>query len=447
MKDKKALVVGLGVSGMSAAAFLLKRGASVTGIDKDKKGVEEKPEYSQLCQQGLQVFSEDEFISGNPDIILESFDIIVVSPGVPQGHPIYQAAIKQGVEVVGEIELACRNIDQPFIGITGTNGKTTVSLLIAHVLNVSGKSAKVVGNAGIPLTSEIMEDDHSILVCELSSYQLETMRCRIIDYAALLNITPDHLDRYESMEDYAKAKISIASCLKTYGKLYIEESAYKKYVSLFGAFIPKTYGYSQSCDVYTDKDTIFFKEGVDLLLPKLYRGKSCHDVENIMAAFALCSQLGVTPEEFSEAFESFQKPPHRIEFVTEVRGVAFYNDSKGTNPDAVIRAVESMSGNVVLIAGGQDKGTGYSSWILPFKGKVQTVCAIGQAKKIIEQELGCDLQIIPCETLEKAVKTAFSIAKEGENVLLSPGCSSFDMFKNYEHRGNAFKQIVHELDT
>lgn len=440
---KVVLVLGLGVSGRSAAEFLLDRGAHVVGLDHNAETLRENKEVAGLGKKGLKTFLDTEPIAS------DSFDLIIASPGVPRTHPIYRIAREKGKEVIGEVELACRNIVQPFIGITGTNGKTTVSMLVGHVLNFSGRKANVLGNSGIPLTSRLSQNFREIIVCELSSYQLETLQSKVIDHGVVLNITPDHLDRYNDMEDYACAKIKMAHCLKEQGKLFVGESIFTEYKRNFKGIKPKTIGFNPECDVFCDKKSIYMegsKENIELLLPDHYIGKSSHDVENIMAAFALCNEMGVDASTFVKALETFKKLPHRIEFVRSLGGVSFYNDSKGTNLDSVIRAVESMPGKVVLIAGGKTKGTRFASWLNSFGDKVRCICAIGEAKSKLDEELSGKYPVERFQSLESAVDRAFTIAQEGENVLLSPGCASFDMFKNFEHRGDRFKEIVLALE-
>ncbi len=433
------LVLGLGISGRSAAKFLLERGAKVAGADKNLEKLEENAEVSALKALGLQIFRDSD------PILIDSFSLVVASPGVSPKHPLYATACEKGIEVIGEIELACRHISQPLIGITGTNGKTTVSLLVGHIFNSLGRKAQVLGNAGVPLTSQISGDLDEIIVCELSSYQLETLQVKIIDCGVILNITPDHLDRYQAMTEYAKAKVWMEQCIRKPNKLYVGESVKKEYYGLFKR-IPKTFGFNAACDVYCDTKAIFIKENIEMILPGDYRGKSNHDVENLMAAYAMCHEMGVAPKDFLNAFSSFKKPPHRIEYVKTINGINFFNDSKGTNLDAVIRAVDSMEGNVVLIAGGLAKGAEFTSWISAFGNKVKGICAIGEAKNKLVEDLSKRYSVTTCDSLESAVKQAFTIAQEGENVLLSPGCASLDMFKNFEHRGDCFKEIVLALE-
>lgn len=438
LKGKKILVLGLGLSGRSASRFLLDKKAKVFGVDRDIITLEH-PEIALMKQRGMVALHENE----KPSI--EDIDLVVVSPGIPPTHFLYQAALKRGLEIIGEVELACRYLKKFFLGITGTNGKTTVSLLVGHILNFSGKSAIVAGNVGIPLTKELSNQNSQIIVCELSSYQLETMQTPVIDLGVILNVTPDHLDRYSDMEEYAKAKFRMEGCLKGKGRLYIESSCYERFRYLLKNVKPNTYGYTSSCGIHTDLQCIFINGKERYSLPLSLRNRRSHDLENIMVAFALCQELGVEPEIFDQALKTFKKLPHRIEFVRKVDGISFYDDSKGTNIDAVIRAVESMSGKVILIAGGLDKGASYAPWVSAFEKKVKAIFAIGQAKEKMYKELSHTFPVEICQTLEEAIVFSHSIAKEGDNILLSPGCASFDMFQDYAHRGKEFKKIVHNL--
>lgn len=445
MKNKKVLVVGLGLSGRSAAKFLLKRGATVCGVDRNLELITNHQEVLELVQGGLLALHEPEHLD------IGQFDLVVVSPGIPPTNPYYVAAQKAGIEIIGEIELACRFLDQPFLAVTGTNGKTTTTLLIAHVLNENRKMACALGNVGVPLTSELDSSefglvDH-ILVVELSSFQLETLNKKVVDAGVILNITPDHLDRYPNMQAYAAAKLHLKDCLKPNGKLYIFESTYNEFRDLLKGYKPLTYGYSPSCTFYTDKEQVYYKKNVEYFLPQHYRGLESHDVENMIAAYALCKEMGITPEQFLNALATFKKPAHRLEFVCSFRGVAYYDDSKGTNIDAVIRAVDALQGEIILIAGGVDKGAAYTPWIKAFAGRVKCVFAIGQAASKIKQDLSMSLTVEERPTLEDAVKDATTLAKPGQVVLLSPGCSSFDMFRDYAHRGEEFQRIVNMLET
>lgn len=441
-KEKRVAVLGLGITGQAAAKFLLKSGATVLGIDKKSN-----PE---LCQELTDAFSFT-FISETSFLEKDAyaFDFLVVSPGVPRNHPIYAKSQQMGIEIVGEVELACRMIDpakHQMIGITGTNGKTTVTLLIEHALKSCGRQVKALGNVGKPLIEECMNltnDQHATYVIELSSFQLETLHAPVFDAACILNITPDHLDRYESFEEYAQQKWHLINLLKPSAKLI----CYNKACS------PATqnqkilkYGYEDTCDYQIKEEglqlgntTLMSWNGLNFKFPS-------HDLENCVAAYLICSQLGIDSDSFFKAAKTFTKPAHRIEFVRNVNGVAYINDSKGTNIDAVERAVESLSTDIILIAGGVHKGFPYHPWIASFKDKVKAIIAIGDSAQHIKKDLSPYFPVTLCENMEQAITQAKIHAKKGQTVLLSPGCSSYDMYRDYKHRGEEFKRLVWELD-
>lgn len=437
---QKVLVLGMGVSGRSAVEFLLAHGASVCGIDRDAHLLANHPEIQKLRQMGLTVCCEGELAN------LAQFDFMVLSPGVPLNHSLVIAAQQAKIPVVGEIELGCQVVKNSIIGITGTNGKTTVTLLVTHVLQYCGQAAKALGNVGIPFTHELLTiDPKTVIVLELSSYQLETLYQHCLETGLILNITPDHLDRYQTMEAYAKAKCEIERSLKPESFLYMEESAWQQYGHLLKNKKPRLYGYHQTAFIYTDLSNVFRNGEKAFELPPALKNKKSHDLENLLAAYALCADRGVTTQDFLAAWHSFKKPAHRIEFIKEHQGVRYYDDSKGTNIDAVIRAVQFLEGPIVLIAGGVDKGCPYTPWLEGFENKVKLICAIGEAAGKICDQLAPQIPVKIFKSLEEAVQQAAQFAQRGDYVLLSPGCSSFDMFKDYAHRGREFQRIVLDL--
>ncbi|MFA6501974.1 MAG: Mur ligase family protein, partial [Parachlamydiales bacterium] len=336
---------------------------------------------------------------------------IIVSPGISPNHEIISEAIKRNIEVIGEIELGVLYLKNRCIGITGTNGKTTLTKLLAHIFNNNNKVAYALGNVGTPLTSYIDKfgrDD--IIVLELSSFQLETMKTKFLDAAVIINITPDHLDRYPSFKEYGIAKLNIINCLKDDKKLYTTKKIIKNYLS--------------------DNNKNEIKQVTE-------------ESENI--AIKICLDFGIQKKDILNSIKTFQKDKHRIEFVREIKGISFYNDSKATNVHSVIFAVKKFKKPIILIAGGVDKGFTYKVWKRSFKNKVKTVLAIGQSREKIKNELkGFD--VLLCDSLKSAIDKAYALAQRNDNILFSPGCSSFDMFKNYEHRGDEFKKIVNGIE-
>lgn len=420
---KSALILGLGKSGRAAAELLLLHKQSVWAFD-DYLGASE--EVMRLEKMGLQRISDPR------SICWEEIDRCIISPGIDPGHAIYASAKEKAISIITEIEIALPFIAESLIAVTGTNGKTTVTLLIEHVLNASGICAKAVGNVGMPLCAYVLASKKAeVLVVELSSFQLETLDSSVFDQAIILNITPDHLDRYPNMQAYANAKLRLQNCVKEKGSLFINEKVVEQFGCLFGEKEYKTFGLYQ-------KDL----EGFSSLL---YRECAEHERENTLAAWALCKPFGISNTQFAQALTSFCRPPHRLEYIASIDEVDYYDDSKGTNIDAVICAVRTMQGKVVLIAGGIDKGGSYIAWRKPFLGKVKQVIAIGLAAKKIQQELDPFIPVVCTDSMQSAVVMAKEFAKKKECVLLSPGCASFDMFCDYAHRGREFQYQVRLL--
>ena len=411
VRHMKVVVLGLGVSGKCAADYLRERGDEVLGVDR-----------IQTALEGIRVVSDAE----QPQ--LENVELLVKSPGIDGSHPWVRAALLRGIAVVGEIDLALAELDQRgkrILAVTGSNGKTTTTLLAAHLLKTSGTRALAAGNIGVPLLSQIDGDDE-IFVVELSSFQLERIVIRpIFEGGVILNITPNHLDRHSSFDAYMQAKLKIALCLKEHAPLYVTQQV----LEVCGAQIkaPKI-------------------KKVETIWPLGYRDNRYrlfpHNVENALAAFAL---TGVSLANLQKGIETFVSPPHRLEFVREIAGVRYMNDSKATSVDAVIKALQALEAPIILIAGGVDKGGTFSDW-LPFcRGKVKSVLALGEAAERIERELGREMSVQRVSSLQEGVRIAARQAYAGDTVLLSPGCSSYDQFRDYLQRGETFTHIVREL--
>ncbi len=436
---KATIVLGLKKSGLAAAEFLLRQNVLVLGVDCDLSLLNTCPEIQRCKSLGLFVQHDSDPIDWN------RVDRLVVSPGVSPKHPLYKAARENGVPVTGEVELALPHFKGTLLAVTGTNGKTTVTLLTEHILKSAGIKAKALGNVGVPLCSYLLNPcDAEVFVIELSSYQLETMHTPLFDAGVILNITPDHLDRYDTFEDYARAKCHLQNLMKPSASFFVQKLVASN--PLIDRKNVKTFGFERDCDLFSDQSVITVCEKVECILPLNYREMGKHDVENAMAAWALCRSFSISKEQFSAALSSFKKPSHRVEFIRTVGGVSFYDDSKGTNIDAVVQAVRAMKGPVILIAGGVDKGASYLLWKEHFLGKVKEIVAIGQAAPKIYSELYPYFTVKLADTLESAVQAASSDAESGDSVLLSPGCSSFDMFQDYAHRGAEFQRIVRDVE-
>ncbi len=415
----KTLIVGLGKSGAAAYDLLEREGDEVVGVDDNPAAVQK-------------IIDAGKKATLIPHV--KEFDRLILSPGVPLTHPVVAEAMELGIPLIGEVELALQRLHLPAVGITGTNGKTTVTLLIAHVLRLAGHSAHALGNVGEPLTSYVSyakKDD--IAVVELSSFQLDVLSLPFFDIGVILNITPDHLDRYDSMQNYAESKCRLQHCLKPGGELWVHESIVKDFKKLLKAGY-KVYGQNPGCTLSKD-DVAFLRNS----------SPAAHEVENILAAWIVCRKFGVSEDVFQQAIKSFKKPAHRIEWVASLDGVDYVNDSKGTNIDATVKAVEAMEKPTLLIAGGLHKGASYEIWKKAFRGKVREVVAIGSAAEKIANDLKPDYQVSIQPTLSEAVRYCCSAAREGDVILLSPGCSSYDMFRDYAQRGDEFKRIVYLL--
>jgi UDP-N-acetylmuramoylalanine--D-glutamate ligase len=423
MKKKTVLIIGFGKSGRSAGKLYLDLGKKVYAVDSKAPVLRQTLEAQELLQKGVELFEDSEKID------FTNIEQVLLSPGVSPSHPLVLEAKKREIEVIGEIELGFRHLKNPAIGITGTNGKTTVTLLTAHILNSCGKKANALGNVGTPLTS-FKGSKEEILVTELSSFQLETMKTKCLDAAVILNITPDHLDRYRSIEEYAQAKLRIKEVLKPSGKLYIGKKLSSKY-------------FRKNKQEVFDDTTLLRDHPV---LEPLLRGKKLNvNRQNALASYWLCKAFGVSDEKFMKALQTFQAPPHRLEFLGETRGISFYNDSKATNIESVLHAVKTLKGPLILIAGGVDKGAPYTPWKKPFQKKVKRIYAIGLAAKKIKEQLESNFEVILADSLYDASQKAYKNADAKDQILLSPGCASFDSFRNYEHRGDEFRRFVHEI--
>ena len=438
-QKQHTIVLGLGTSGLSTIRFLASRGFTVFATDDNAEKLSQNFEnvfFVPVEEVALHITNSS-----------PSLAFLIISPGVPQSHPLVQHARTNGIEVIGEVELACRMLlpyAPTMVAVTGTNGKTTVTRLIAHILNYAAISCKAVGNIGTPLLDivELFEkNQRPVLVVELSSFQLETMNTPIFKAGVILNITPDHLDRHGTMEEYVQAKFRLSSCLMTESPLFVHESIHTRFTTPAHA---RLYGYNTDACAHSDLEHIFFSGVQETALPQELVHKRSHNLENFVAAYAMSRTLGIAPHICHDAYPSFTKAPHTLQYIRSINGVHCIDDSKGTNVDAVIRAVESIDGPIILIAGGVHKGEAYTVW-QEFAQKVRHIFAIGQAAPLIEQDVGSTIPVSCMPTLQEATISAIDAAKMGYTVLLSPGCSSFDMFQDYKDRGKQFQQVVNEI--
>ena len=450
LNNKKVLVVGLAKTGLSAAKFLLQKNSIVTVADIHSEKESVKIAAQELHALGAAI----ELGHHNEQTFLQS-DLIVLSPGVPHTILPIQKAIDKGIPVIGETELASRFIQSPMIAITGTNGKTTTTELVGEILRLSGKKVFVGGNIGTPLTNLLLEQNNvDGIVLELSSFQLDTIDTFCPDVAVILNITEDHLYRYENMDDYAASKFNIFKNQQPEHTAILnaqDEYCLKNATSIKSRIFwidndnPDCQKISVNCH---SKEQMIFPFGltIDISQTPLI---GHHNRQNIAAAILSAHKLGATSDGIQKAIHSFKGLPHRVEFIRTINGISFYNDSKATNVDAVVKALSCFEQPVHLILGGQDKGGDYSVLIPLITKNVCECILIGEAHNIIRKSLQTpQLDHIPfynATTLESAIQKAYENARSGDAVLLSPACASFDMFDSYNHRGNVFKNTVQSL--
>jgi len=446
VKDKRILVVGLGKSGAAAALFLEARGARVT-VSDSKQQTQLGGLIPQLLDQGIAV---ETGVHG--ERTFRDQDLIVVSPGVPVDAPSLTQARQLGIKIIGEVELASRYLQGKIIAISGSNGKTTTTTLAGEVLAHAGKKVLVGGNIGTPvieLVGQSSTDGWNVL--EISSFQLETIEQFHPAISVILNITPDHLDRHRTFENYvaAKARIFENQTANDAAVLNADDAAC---VGLAKGLKSQIVWFSRKNEVpsgaFVRGEKIIWKNKsgeTDVLAISDIPLKGSHNVENVLAAVSVGMLAGCAPERIREAVKQFKAVEHRLEFVSRLNGVDYYNDSKATNVDATMKALESFPANIHIILGGKDKGSDYSVLIDLLKQRAKRVYTIGAAAKKIEEQIAGAAPIEHCETLAKAVKFASASAVAGDVVVLAPACASFDQFENYEHRGRVFKEAVLEL--
>jgi UDP-N-acetylmuramoylalanine--D-glutamate ligase len=445
LKGKKVLVVGLGKSGLAAALFLRHKGAQVTVSDV-RSAESLAKEIPALLEEGIMVEA-----GGHGLLTFRRQDLIVVSPGVPLDTPELVQVRKFGLPVIGELELAARFLKGKILAITGSNGKTTTTALAGEILKEAGLPTLVGGNIGVPVVSLIEEStDDTWSVLEVSSFQLESTEQFRPSIAVILNITPDHLDRHGSFENYARAKERIfAAQDKTDCVVLNADNA--RAAEAASRSVARVHWFSLEHRVrqgaWIEYGYVVYRSGPDgqveqvMPLSKIPL-KGEHNVENVLAAVCAARLADVPVDPIRRAIEKFQAVEHRLEYVATVQGVEFYNDSKATNVDATAKALAAFSSGIHLILGGKDKGSDYTQLAQPLRERVRAVYTIGSAAAKIESQLRGVVSMHSCETLAAAVDAAATAAHPGEVVLLAPACSSFDQFESYEHRGRVFKELV-----
>ena len=451
MKDKKALVVGMGRSGKAAVAALVNMGAVVSVQDSKTEDTLDREFLQFLQEKGI-----DRYLGRVPED-MSTFDTIVLSPGVPPALEFIQKGKAAGAEIIGELELAYRLCKGRFVAITGTNGKTTTTTLVGEIYKAAGVDTCVGGNIGRAIAVDAMEaTEDTCMVTETSSFQLETITSFRPEVSAILNLTPDHMDRHKTMEEYGRCKALVFKnqtedqyCVLNYDDkecfgLAEREGCKAKVVPFsrleeldFGAFAK-----NGNIVIKNEKGEEIVICGVDeLQIP------GSHNLENALAAAAITYFGGVDPKVIGEAMKAFGGVAHRIELCCEKEGVRFVNDSKGTNTDAAIKAIEAMKENIILIAGGYDKGSEYDEFIDAFDGKVKALVLLGVTAPKIKAaaEAKGFTNIFMAKDMEECVAKAWDISQAGDVVLLSPACASWDMYDNFEQRGDHFKECAQKL--
>ncbi len=445
--NKRVLVVGLGKSGVAAALFLKARGACVT-VSDSKTPDELKEESPKLLDEGIAVET-----GGHGERTFQGQDLIVVSPGVPVDAPLLVQASALGEKVIGEIELAAQFFPGRIVAITGSNGKTTTTTLAGEIVTAGGSPTVVGGNIGTPAIILVQgATPDTIAVLEVSSFQLETIQTFRPWIAVVLNITPDHLDRHRTFAAYtdAKARIFENQRADDFAVLNADDATT---ATLATRTRGQVFWFSRKKEVkqgaYVHDGRIWFRDTNgqrEIMLASEIPLKGSHNVENVLAAVCVGALTAVTTERIREAVRGFQAVEHRLERVATIRGVEYYNDSKATNVDATVKALESFPANIHLILGGKDKGSDYTVLNDLLRQRVKRVYTIGAAAAKIESQIRGAVEIVHAETLENAVQRAHEAAKPGDIVLLAPACASFDQFRSYEHRGKVFKEVVAKLE-
>jgi len=445
---KKVLVFGSGISGIGAAKLLEEHQAEVVLYDGNEKLKEEdlRRKLGEESKAGI-------VIGVCPRELIDTLDMVILSPGVPTDLPIVNAMREKGIRIIGEIELAYQLGKGSVLAITGTNGKTTTTTLLGEIMKNYQDNVYVVGNIGNPYTTVASEmNDDTIVVAEMSSFQLETIEEFCPRVSAILNFTPDHLNRHHTMEAYVNAKKNIArnQTEEDYCILNYEDELTREFGNNVKAQV--LYFSSQrklEKGIYLEDGNIIYHNGEPVKVCHVsdLQLLGTHNYENVMAAVAMAAVYGVPMDVIRESIQAFKGVEHRIEYVTEKNGVAYYNDSKGTNPDAAIKGIQAMNRPTVLLGGGYDKDSVYTEWIESFDGKVKKLILLGATKeKIAKDADACGFKdYVFADTFEEAVLMAAKTAEPGDAVLLSPACASWDMFPSYEVRGEKFKEIVNSL--
>jgi UDP-N-acetylmuramoylalanine--D-glutamate ligase len=447
LRKKRVLVVGLARTGVATALFCARHNAIVSATETRGEG-ELGDAPAKLREAGVTLE-----LGGHTQKMFLAQDLIIPSPGVPADDAFLLLARSKGITVWSEIELAYRFLEGKLIGITGSNGKTTTTTLVHHILQTGGMKAFLTGNVGTPLIGEVEKmNAGSVAVAELSSFQLELIEKFRPNIGALLNLTPDHLDRHKTMEAYAKAKARIfenqteldAAILNADDAASVQYAPKKPQVFWFS----RKKRVAQGACLHED-DIVVAHHGKEDRVMKAAEIPlaGAHNLENVLAAVIIARLAGMDAVTIAKGVKSFAGVEHRLEFVAEIRGVRYYNDSKATNVDATLKALDAFPGRILIVLGGKDKGSDYTVLQKPLREKAILALLIGAAADKIERQITGSVAIERAATLERAVEAAAMAARPGDVVVLAPACASFDQFENYEQRGRVFKELVKKLEN
>ncbi len=450
VKNKNVLIVGLGRSGIAAIQSMLRLGARVFVQDSKKQSNIDANLISYLNEKNVKCY----FNRIPSD--LSAFDMLILSPGVSPELSFIQEAKEKGVEIIGELEIAYRIGSGNYVAITGTNGKTTTTTLVGEIFKAAKRKTYVVGNIGTAVISASIDaPEDGWMITETSSFQLETTRYFKPAVSAILNITPDHLNRHHTMEDYKAAKAKIFENQRDDGYLVInfdDRECFEMAKSCKAEVVPFSRKEQLNAGVFVKDNFIVIREKsgktVEICGVNELKMIGLHNLENALAATGICYYAGIEPQVIASVLCRFTGVEHRIEFCGEVDGVKYYNDSKGTNIDATVTALRAIEKNIILIAGGDAKGQNFDELIEAFNGSVKKMVLLGRDAYMIQEAADkCGFKdYVFCKDMDDCVRKAYDIAKPGDNVLLSPACASWDMYDNYEQRGEHFKNCVSRLE-
>lgn len=449
LKGKRVVVVGLGKSGLASSLWLAQQGADVIAGDLRNELELPEPIIENARKAGIRLE-----LGGHDPATFCAAELIVLSPGVPPEIDPVSEARKRGVPIIGEMELACRYLRLPMVGVTGTNGKSTVTELLGEILSAQGHRVFVGGNLGTPLMDLVeQEQNYDWAVVEISSFQLDTMESFRPEVSVILNISPDHLDRYPDYDAYARSKLRIFRFQKPGQTVILNDDDERLRVVIpHPGLQVLRYGmeYSDNRAAWIDEEQLVLElgeRGRESFRLERFSLPGGHNLQNLMAAALAARTVGADREAIQGGIDSFKGLKHRLELVGTIRGVSFYDDSKATNVDAAVRSVESVQGPVVLIAGGRHKGGDYGPLVRAGRTRIKRAVFIGEASGLLAKVFEGVVPYVISENMDQAVTMAFEGASQGDAVLLAPACSSFDMFTDYTHRGRMFADAVRRLSS